>query len=247
MHVQLASVGGRVKRRRRLAQYRSLQMNLENFLRSSLSSARILAACSHILYTTLILNKSNLFAVKKIQDITCQQKCSVGVTKTSSTQTSVGTLLSDLSNAQAKCFTRIPWRNMYSHWTNLASSFPSSKPQLKFNCVPKYRNRPDLYPWCAPQRARQNASFHSLPFSKIDVKIMYKYDKLTLTEEFHSFRFSASNARDFFSISSFSVEKNESKLWTNAEQCFFNTPKQKKNVPIDGVQITCMSEYSQFL
>ena len=171
MHVQLASVGGRVKRRRRLAQYRSLQMNLENFLRSSLSSARILAACSHILYTTLILNKSNLFAVKKIQDITCQQKCSVGVTKTSSTQTSVGTLLSDLSNAQAKCFTRIPWRNMYSHWTNLASSFPSSKPQLKFNCVPKYRNRPDLYPWCAPQRARQNASFHSLPFSKIDVKI----------------------------------------------------------------------------
>lgn len=106
MHVQLASVGGRVKRRRRLAQYRSLQMNLENFLRSSLSSARILAACSHILYTTLILNKSNLFAVKKIQDITCQQKCSVGVTKTSSTQTSVGTLLSDLSNAQAKCFTK---------------------------------------------------------------------------------------------------------------------------------------------
>lgn len=38
---------------------------LRNFLRSSLSSARILAACSHILYTTLILNKSNLFAVKK--------------------------------------------------------------------------------------------------------------------------------------------------------------------------------------
>lgn len=51
----------------------------------------------------------------------------------------------------------------------------------------------------------------------------------------------------FFSISSFSVEQNESKLWANAEQCFFNTPKQKKNVPIDGVQITCMSEYSQFL
>ena len=65
MHVQLASVGGRVKRRRRLTQYRSLQMNWENFLRNSLSSARILAACSHILYTTLILNKSNLFAVKK--------------------------------------------------------------------------------------------------------------------------------------------------------------------------------------
>ena len=65
MYVQLASVGGRVKRRRRLTQYRSLQMNWENFLRSSLSSARILAACSHILYTTLILNKSNLLAVKK--------------------------------------------------------------------------------------------------------------------------------------------------------------------------------------
>lgn len=76
---------------------------------------------------------------------------------------------------------------------------------------------------------------------------MYNCDKLTLTEEFHSFRFSVSNARDFFSISSFSVEQNESKLWANAEQCFFNTPKQKKNVPIDGVQITCMSEYSQFL
>lgn len=244
MHVQLASVGGRVKRRRRLTQYRSLQMNCEKFLRSSLSSARILAACSHILYTTLILNKSNLFAVKKNSRYNLSAEMFGGRNK--------DIINPDFSWNPSQWFVertseRNPWRNMYSHWTNLASSFPSSKPQLKFNCVPKYRNRPDLYPWCAPQRARQNASFHSLPFSKIDVKIMYNYDKLTLTEEFHSFRFSASNARDFFSISSFSVEQNESKLWANAEQCFFNTPKQKKNVPIDGVQITCMSEYSQFL